>query len=391
MATSTDSNAGEEQLRSMGFDPSASSPERLSSLRELHGREGISKTAIARELGRIPSPEAAALLEEMESGASGSLRREIRRALFKLHQRGVVHESESTQRPAQVATISDAGLSAMLSPADADGARVIWLLKSRPGGVKRLWCLVSESEGMVAVTLTTLSRRELRGERAELERRAGVPLIEADWRLADFIANESYRRTSAARRPEVGSFPRMRAEMIAAAPTLELEHPIYAEMRVEAQPEPSAELMREPEIAGWHLPPEVIKPYASEIESLKQSVLVLNRLQQEERVTEVVGRAINELLTGETGYRLRRHLEDSAYYFARTGRKRQAGWAAGAALRMRDGADLHHLAFFQTLMRAQLGAVLAEEEEKKHEEPRLIITPAEAMRAQQQARMRQRR
>jgi hypothetical protein len=41
-------------------------------------------------------------------------------------------------------------------------------------------------------------------------------------------------------------------------------------------------------------------------------------------------------------------------------------------------------------MRAQLGAILAEENEQRREEPRLIMTPAEAMRAQQAARARQR-
>jgi len=41
-------------------------------------------------------------------------------------------------------------------------------------------------------------------------------------------------------------------------------------------------------------------------------------------------------------------------------------------------------------MRAQLGAILAEQQEQTPAEPRLIMTPAEAMRARQaaQARMR---
>ena len=59
---------------------------------------------------------------------------------------------------------------------------------------------------------------------------------------------------------------------------------------------------------------------------------------------------------------------------------------------MRDGADLKRIAFFQILMRAQVGALLAEQEEHQKEEPRLIMTPAEAMRARQaaQGRVRQR-
>ncbi|MGH7878778.1 MAG: hypothetical protein ACREQD_04715, partial [Candidatus Binataceae bacterium] len=112
--------------------------------------------------------------------------------------------------------------------------------------------------------------------------------------------------------------------------------------------------------------------------------------QQEDRVGAVVERALADLLTGESADRLRRHLEDTAYIFARSGRLEAAGWAAAAAARIRDGANLRRLAFFQALMRAQLGALLAEQNEEAREEPRLIMTPAEAMRARQaaQARMR---
>jgi hypothetical protein len=87
---------------------------------------------------------------------------------------------------------------------------------------------------------------------------------------------------------------------------------------------------------------------------------------------------------------VRRRLEDMGYYMARSGRREAAGWAAAAAARLRDGADARRIPFFQALMRAQLGAVFAQAQEREREEPRLIMTPAEAMRAQQQ-QMRPRR
>ena len=54
----------------------------------------------------------------------------------------------------------------------------------------------------------------------------------------------------------------------------------------------------------------------------------------------VIDRAIAELLTGDNGVRIRRRLEDIAYYLARVGRRTQAGWAAAAAARLRDGIDV---------------------------------------------------
>jgi hypothetical protein len=387
--------AGEDaRLREAGFDPAATPADAIAKLTALRGTRGVSDAAVVRALTSIASPESAATLARMETQAAGALRREIRRAMFKLRQRGIeapLAEPATGNVPAASAQASEIGLSALLSPADADGARVVWILKARPGaGLKRLWGLVSERDGLFGITLTPLTRKELRHERADLERRAGVALIDADWRVADFILCDAWRRTPESHRGEVRNFFALRTELIAQSPPTDLKHPVYDEFAAELAHDPSAALMQEPEIAEWPIAPAIVKPYADEIAGLRNSVIVLSRVQQEDRVVTVIERAIAELLTGEISTRLRRHLEDTAYYFARTGRRPQAAWAAEAAARIRDGADLKRIAFFQAFMRAQLGAIIAEEEQHQREEPRLIMTPAEAMRAQQAARARQR-
>jgi hypothetical protein len=88
---------------------------------------------------------------------------------------------------------------------------------------------------------------------------------------------------------------------------------------------------------------------------------------------------------------LRRRLEDTGLYLAKTGRRQQAGWAAAAAAKIRDGADLRKVPFFRSMVKTQLGAMMAQEAERKREEPRLIMTPAEAIRAQEEARARAQR
>ena len=381
-------------LQDLGFDPAAAPTDAIAKLEALRGAIGVSEATIARALAKIATTESAALLAQMETQASGAARREIRGALFKLRQRGI--EPPPPAEPAHnastpTAAASEPGVSALLSPADGDGARVVWIMKARPGaGLKRLWGLVSERDGLFGISLSSLTRKELRSERTDLERRAGVALIDADWHLADFIMSDAYRRTPESQRGEVRNFFALRTELIAQSPPTELRHPIYDEFAADLFKEPSPELMKEPEIAAWALAPDSVKAYADEIASLRNSVIVLSRIQQEERVVTVVERALTELLSGETAMRLRRHLEDTAYYFARTARRDQAVSAAAAAARLRDGADLKHVPFFQAFMRAQLGALIAEEEQHQREEPRLIMTPAEAIRAQQAARSRQR-
>ena len=380
----------EARLRKLGFDPAAAPEQAITTLRSIRAAAGDG--AIAHALGAIATPESAAMLAEMEAGATGATRREIRRALFRLRQRGI--QPEQRTAPAALAPIVEAaaGLSALLSPIDAEGVSIAWLMKARAGGgLKRLWGLVSESEGLVGATLETLSRKELRQERIEIERRAGAKLIDADWRLADFILCDAYRRTPEARRGKVGNFLALRTEIVAASPPAEFVHPIYAEFPETASADPSVELMKAPEIAAFKFPAAVVKPFADEASSLRQSVIVLSPVQQEERVNAVVERALGELIVGDNAYRLRRRFEDTAYSFARTGRREQAGWAAAAAAKIRDKAELKRIAFFQAFMRAQLGAVLAEQQEQERQEPRLIMTPAEAMRARQAAQARMRR
>jgi len=378
------------RLRELGFDPTAPAPQAVATLTGLRSAAGVDDAAIAHALGGIIAPEAATALVAMEFGASGALRREIRRALFKLRQRGVpIPEPTVEAKPAQAFAQDD--LSGVLSAADATGARIVWLVKSRGGGgLRRLWGLVSDHDGLLGATIETVTRKEFRQQRAEVERRAGTPLIDVEWRLVDFILCDAYRRTPEARRGQVGNFLAVRSEIIESAPSPDFHHPIYDQLAAELPQEPTTELMRDPDVAAFRLPPDVTKSYADEVAGLRDSVLVLSRAQQEDRVNTIVERAIGELFAGEAAQRLRRHLEDTAYFFLRTNRRPLAGQVAAAAARLRDGVDVRRQPFFVALMRAQLGAILAEKQEEAQEEPRLIMTPAEMMRARQaaQARMR---
>ncbi len=398
MSILRDTNPDDAKLLEAGFDPALAPADAIAKIRELKGNAGIADGAIARALGRIADARAAAMLIEMEAGAAGATRREVRRALYKLKQHGIDAPESSphvaiTAGAASTPHDTDGERSAMLSPIDAEGARIVWIVKPRvQGGVIRLWALISEREGLVGAQNTGLSRRELKSEREALERRAQVKLVDADWRVADFIACEAWRNTPESRRGQVGNFLTIRSELIASPPPTELLHPVYAELAAEAAGEPSVELLKEPELLEWRLPDAKLKAYVEEIASAGESVIVLNPLHKQERVNAVIDRATAQLLTGDNGRAVRRRLEDIAYYMARVGRRAQAGWAAAAAARLRDGIDVTKVLFFQAFIRTQLGTVAAAEHQKAEQEPRLIMTPAEAMRAReaQEARTRRR-
>jgi len=380
-------------LRKAGFNPAADPEEALRTLAALRGHAEVTDAAVARALGSVRSAGAANMLAAMEHGASGAFRREIRRALFRLRQAGIAPAPDAEPHPprtAAVALVAGTDIEGMLSPIDATGVRLVWLMKAKPrGGLNLLWGFSSEEEGLIGCNFGPVSRRELRADRARVEERAGVKMIEADWRLCDLILCEAYRATHENRRGPVGNFFTWRTELIAASPPGDdFVHPIYKELAVEAAGEPGLELLKEPEVLAWRFPAAQIKPYIDEIAEVQQSVIVLNPMQREDRVGQIIEKAIDGLLGGPAAHRARRRLEDIAYCLAHTRRRRTGGYAAAAAAKIRDGADLKRIPFFQNLVRTMLGAVIAAQQEKEREEPRLIMTPAEAMRAQAQRQSR---
>jgi hypothetical protein len=383
VASHKETHVLDPKLIAAGFDPAAAPADAVNKLGELRTANSADDIAIAHALGGIADAAAAAMLAEMERSATGAPRREVRRALYRLHQRGI--EPPAAAPRAKPARQTDAGVTALISPVDREGVRIVWLVRSRMNGrIARLFALDSRDEGLLAAENAELSRREFKSEREQLELRVGTKLIDLDWHLADFIICDAYRRTPEGRRGRVGNFMALRAELIPSAPAADLKHPVYDEFATEAQREPSPDLLREPEFTQWRLPEAVVKQYADEISRAGESVIVVSPIQQRERLNETIERALVTMLEGESGARIRRGLEDLAYFMARDGRRPQAGWAVAAAARIRDGADLKHNAFFQAWIRTQLGAVFAQEQERAAEEPRLIMTPAEAMRAQQQ-------
>ena len=387
MASHKETDIVDPKLIEAGFDPAAAPANAVNKLAALRAEHAADDAAIAQALGAIADASAAAMLAEMERSATGHLRREVRRAIYRLRQHGI--EPPAAVSQAEPARERETALAALISPTDREGVRIVWLTRTRMNGrLARLFALDSREQGLLAAETAELSRRELKAERQQLERNASIKLVDIDWRVADFMICDAYRRTPEGRRGRVGNFMALRAELIAAAPSANLQHPVYDEFASQTEQEPSPELLKEPEFLEWQLPEAVVKQYAEEISRAGESVIVVSPIQQRERLNETIERALATMLEGDSGARIRRGLEDLAYFMARDGRRQQAAWAVAAARKIRDGADTRHAAFFQAWIRMQLGAMFAEEKQRAAEEPRLIMTPAEAMRAQQQQRTR---
>lgn len=355
-------------------------------LAELAERQPRARSAVAQVLGAMPVQQAAELLARMEAGAASAERREIRRALFRLRQKGITPQTPGRAAGAaegdQPASPAGAPVWGFLSARDAQGLCLAWLVRPRPGtgGVRRLAGLCSDREGLIEFVFDESNRRELRELRRDLERRYRVRLVEADWTVCDFILCQAYAMTPAGRLAGRDAFLGRRAEFTDLPLRTTIEHPIYDVLghdRADAQP--SVELFKEPEAEALRSVIGDVEPYVERIEQVVQSRLVVSEFLQQERLEAVLSEVARELLGSKRGLLLRRRLEDLAYYLLRDGRPQPAGWAAAAAWQLKAGIPLEQNNMLRTLIRSEVEAALGRR--RRDQETRLVLTPAQAREA----------
>src|SRR5262249_22757395 len=95
----------------------------------------------------------------------------------------------------------------------------------------------------------------------------------------------------------------------------------------------AAALLEQPEVGSWLPRAEALAPFAEEIAGPRASPLVLSQLQQQDRVLEVVRRAVRALYPAPV---FARRLEATAYVLAETGRAAAARQALAVARLLRE-------------------------------------------------------
>jgi hypothetical protein len=131
----------------------------------------------------------------------------------------------------------------------------------------------------------------------------------------------------------------------------------------------------------WFLPEDQLKPYLDELNSVRDSPLVLNRMQQEERYDTVIARAVETVFGGELRASWARRLYEMAYFFAATRRPQRAEQATAVAAALEAGGAPNQIPFCADLLRASLGFFfkLALEQEEEREKTSLVLTPQQAL------------
>ena len=408
---------GKKVLEEWGIQPPAGQDSSLNiaSLHERIGQHADADLALAAFLGDVQTVESAQFLVSwIEQAADKRLHKEISRALYRLSQRGI--QAERPQKGTGKSILTPVEPEGYISSMDGRGDRLVWIVKARVGGgLHFLSSLINEPEGMRYIEGTEISRKVLRQALQDLSANSGLTLIEAPWRYCDFLMQEGYERAKAQDRKEVESYPAVRSFVFTTPPERvnvssnrsDKAGHVYSLPQTVPLPDSldrqaiaadenllvtSTQLAEEPEMQRWLFDAEQAKPYVEKISSAQESPLVLNQHQQKDRVDDVIKEAVAELFSGESGRTYARRLEETALYFAASGRLESAQRALAVSLALqKEGASGSGIPFCEGLVQQSIGLHYTEEKQHQQEESKgsLIMKPSEfAARAQQAQRQR---
>jgi hypothetical protein len=362
-------------------DPSA---ELVPRLKQELGTGQESDLAVCFLLGRIPDSAAVELLSEVEeSAASKELRKEARRSLFKLSQRGFTIPREAQPRPqAGVPLFREApSIEAYMSPPDGGGGYLVWIAKPQPNhGLQLIQAMLHSREGLLRIGGAQVQRKELRRMSRDIKTQHGVTMVDIPWEYADRALYEGYETAKARGQTGLENFHPLRS-IIATGKPKQMPHPIYEQLDVDAVRESawregSRRLLDEPELRYWVLTEPWLQAFLPQIQEAQTSRLVLNPAQKEERLAAIVRDAVKELCRGINGKAFQRRMEDTALYFFKTGRVAQAQLALAVARQISEGEPGPlDISFLTGLVQKSFAILLSQQKTQNEEAPSLIIKP----------------
>jgi hypothetical protein len=363
------------QKKSEGFD---------SLLAQIIGKNENLDIALAKSLGDWASLESAALLHRIAAQSSSkSIRKAVRRSIFRLKSKGVeVEEIEDSSPPVYRPPQPPHPEEGYLSSLDSAGSRIVWLtIPKASQGIRAASALVSDTAGLVEFHMAETTSKGLQEHLAELQTNVPWEFVEADADYCQGVILEAIETGKRNGKPVPPEF--LEWEYILDGPvSLPLKPLIYQFLSEEEAKsrsdllDLSPSLFQLPIFQTWILPKEELDKYLKLLADASSSRLVLAPHQQESRIFEIYRLAVHALFDHDRRLLYRRRLEEMAYILWKKGKENEARTSLAAAISMEEESQfLSPHPFLLELVKRSLQIRLDEEKEKQEKEPALIIRP----------------
>ena len=332
--------------------------------------------AAVQELGRRREPAAAAVLRLIDAVVQDrGVRKAARRELHRLESVGI-HAPQTLDLPAPPEPATErarAGVQvreAWATDIDPSGSRALWLMGEPPlGGAWLAAMVLNEEEGLTDLSLVDTTRKRYQREIEQQRRDPRSTWVSLPPQYALELVREA---VDTARSQERGLPTRYRSfkELFGEAEHAPERALVYATLSpLEATLHPqalgeSARLIREREVAGWHLPiDDQLRRRAVEVARSAGAALLVPGNPPEQQALRLLAEAARQALTEHRRRALRRRLEETAYIFVATDRLAAARLALAAARALDDptlGPERHP--FLRALLTTALVAGVRSEE-----------------------------
>jgi len=325
-------------------------------LAPLIGRDPACDLLIAEWLGRLPLPEAAARLASWEPEARDKeLKRELRRSLFKLEQKGLAPaRREEPVEPFRLGATA-AEPEGYLGPVDGEGSRLACLVRSGRGGATGLLTVINDLDGMIFVEAVTAKRQALMETLKESS--SSGPLSKVPWKYADALMHAAFKTAPPRPGNMRANYLLSRGEITSADPEAPSPSPVHELARPEGAAadellEKSAALFKEREFRTWILPERIARVHLQRFANSQSSGLVLSKEAATERVVVIMDEALDELVSGPLGAAYARRMEEMAYLFHLQGRTDAATMSLAVAgiLSAPEGRRIREVSFLRGLV-----------------------------------------
>jgi hypothetical protein len=294
-------------------------------------------------LARLPTSQTALLLEEMMGVLKDKLTlRAIKRALYRLRQKGVEWEKKTSPEKTILRVAQPGAPQGYVGAMDSMGSRVIIIVRPLShGGARVYFSIVSDLEGIQRLEISDLTKKGLKEFASESLASAEFPVVEAPGGYCAHLL-----RAAAERSRQDGKSLLKRYEAVEKGlsdvqwdGSVPLIYQYIQEEAVKDKPrllKESVALHRIAPFSSWFLPLEAMRRYAEAIKEAEASHLVLTPQQKEARLRSLYREALEELFPEAQRLLWERRLEEMAYILWKQGKEREAGMAVSAAVDLKS-------------------------------------------------------
>jgi hypothetical protein len=290
-------------------------------------------------LVRLPTPQTALLLEEMTTMLKdkGGIKA-IKRALYRLRQKGVVWEKSIPPEKPILRPAQPGAPQGYVGAMDSKGSRVIIIASPlHRSGARVYFSIVSDLEGIQRLEITDLTKKDLKDLVNTSLASSEFPVVDAPGGYCVQLLREAAEHS----RKYGKSLPKGYESVEKGLRDIQWDGPvplIYQHIQEEAVKDKprllkeSGGLHRIAPFSSWSLPFEEVRKYAEAIKEAEASLLVLTPQQKDARLLSLYRAALDELFPEEQRLLWKRRLEEMAYILWKLGKKREADMAMSAAV-----------------------------------------------------------